>query len=179
MHRVRELRAWSSKMSRPEFIGQLGPFTLVQRPADPIMAQLTMHLGTSRTVGMATRNRLIDEILALVQDFDGLEVIPIPVLAPEQRLTVGRVPECNVILEDPSVSKQHAVLSWDAVHAGCTVADAGSSNGTFVNARELGRAETHLLSDGDVVTFGDAQFMYFDTGSLYEQLRRAAARRGE
>jgi len=164
-------------MSRPDFVRQLGPFTLVQRPPDPIMAQLTLHLGTSRTVGMATRNRLIDEILALVQDFDHLEVIPIPALAQLPGLSIGRVPECNVVLEDPSVSKQHAVLRWDSEQQGCTVADTGSSNGTFVNARELGREEIRLLADGDVVTFGDAQFMYFETGSLYEQLRRAAASR--
>lgn len=178
MMRVRELRSWASKMQREEFARQLGPFTLVQRPPDPVLAQVAMQLNASRTVAMSTRNRLVDEILAMVQGFDGLVVFPIPNLGAEEELTIGRTPECSLVLDEPSVSKSHAVLRWDTVQAGCSIADLGSSNGTFVNARELGEAEEHLLYDGDVVSFGDAQFMYFDTLSLYDQLRLAAARRG-
>lgn len=178
MMHVRELRSWAAKMQRDEFVRQLGPFTLVQRPPDPVLAQVAMQVNAARTVQMSTRNRLVDEILAMVQGFDGLIVLPIPNLGPAEELRIGRVPDCDLVLDDPSVSKAHAVLRWDAVQSGSSIADLGSSNGTFVNARELGDEEELLLYDGDVVSFGDAQFMYLDTGSLYDQLRLAVARRG-
>ena len=64
---------------------------------------------------------------------------------------VGRSPESDVHLPDPSVSRNHALLD---VHNGkLIVRDAGSTNGTFVNQTRVESAELH---PGDVVNFGKA-----------------------
>jgi hypothetical protein len=65
------------------------------------------------------------------------------------RAVVGRSRECDVVLDDPNVSRRHAELRRDG--AGWSVADLGSTNGVKVNGRRVDHAE---LSPGDRVTFG-------------------------
>lgn len=177
MLQIRELRSWAATLGPEEFRHQLGPFVLIQRPAEPVLRQVAMGLGASRTIGMATRNRLVDEVFAMVRGFEGLLVSGLPPMGEAAEINVGRMPHCDLIVEEPSVSKHHAVVRWDASQGGCSVQDLGSSNGTFVNTHSLGRDEEKLLVDGDVVSFGDAQFMYFLTESLYAHLAGAGLTR--
>ncbi len=48
---------------------------------------------------------------------------------------VGRLPTCDLVLNDPSVSRQHATLRL--ADGRCLVQDAGSRFGTFLNGRQL------------------------------------------
>jgi ABC transport system ATP-binding/permease protein len=50
---------------------------------------------------------------------------------------VGRDPLCQVVVEDSRVSRQHVALEWTDGY--WWVRDLGSSNGTFVDGRRLGR----------------------------------------
>jgi len=68
-------------------------------------------------------------------------------------LTVGRLPSCGIMLQDPSVSRQHARLEQRA--DGWWVADLGSSNGT---SRNGSRGKEFALREGDLVTFGAVAF---------------------
>ena len=65
------------------------------------------------------------------------------------RVTVGRSPECEIFLDDVTVSRKHAVIvrSGD----GFGIQDEGSLNGTFVNKK---RVETAELEDGDELQIG-------------------------
>ena len=62
---------------------------------------------------------------------------------------IGRSPECDVFLDDVTVSRRHAEL----VRANdvFTIRDLGSLNGTFVNRR---RIESSVLEDDDEVQVG-------------------------
>ncbi len=72
-------------------------------------------------------------------------------------LEVGRAPELGIVLQDPSVSRRHALVRR---HDGrLTIEDAGSRFGTFVNDRPLRPGETLALKDGDVVRIGHAQIV--------------------
>ncbi|HET7813844.1 MAG TPA: FhaA domain-containing protein [Candidatus Baltobacteraceae bacterium] len=62
---------------------------------------------------------------------------------------VGRSPQCDIVLPDPSVSRSHALL--DVRDGTLFVQDAGSTNGTFVNGE---RVESRKLKAGDTVAFG-------------------------
>jgi hypothetical protein len=64
-------------------------------------------------------------------------------------VTIGRLPECAVVLDDPNVSRRHAQVrrEGDAV----MVVDLGSTNGTRVNGVVV---REHRLAPGDVVTVG-------------------------
>jgi hypothetical protein len=65
------------------------------------------------------------------------------------RLSIGRAPECEVFLDDVTVSRKHAVITRG--DHGYTIEDEGSLNGTYVNRR---RVETASLEDGDEVQIG-------------------------
>lgn len=74
------------------------------------------------------------------------------------RWTVGREPDSDLRIGEPTVSRRHAVV---AVTNGCvTVADLGSTNGTWVNDRRLGEGDRVRLHHGDVVRFGAAPLWF-------------------
>lgn len=66
-----------------------------------------------------------------------------------ESLVVGRDPACELVLEDPRVSKRHARLEWNG--AGWSLEDLGSKNGTFVDGAPAGGAP---LKDGQWISFG-------------------------
>ena len=51
------------------------------------------------------------------------------------RVTIGRSPDCDIFLDDVTVSRRHALLTRHA--GGFTINDQGSLNGTFVNRRRV------------------------------------------
>ena len=63
---------------------------------------------------------------------------------------IGRSPDCDVFLDDVTVSRRHAVLDRSDGEP-FTIRDLGSLNGTFVNRRRIERRE---LEDGDEVQIG-------------------------
>jgi FHA domain/zinc-ribbon domain len=65
------------------------------------------------------------------------------------QVSIGRGPECEIFLDDVTVSRKHAVVMRRA--DGFTIDDEGSLNGTYVNRR---RVETAKLEDGDEVQIG-------------------------
>jgi hypothetical protein len=71
------------------------------------------------------------------------------VLLVHETTTVGRSPDCDVFLDDVTVSRRHAqVLRQDGRFV---IEDKGSLNGTFLNRR---RIESGQLEDGDEVQIG-------------------------
>lgn len=65
---------------------------------------------------------------------------------------LGRSPDVDLVLDDDTVSRCHAVLRGD--RAGLEVEDLGSSNGTAINGNSMVGALS--LLDGDLVSFGSA-----------------------
>ena len=66
-----------------------------------------------------------------------------------ERTTVGRSPDCEIFLDDVTVSRKHATISRRGDQV--TIEDQGSLNGTFVNRR---RVESAPLDDGDEIQIG-------------------------
>ena len=66
-------------------------------------------------------------------------------------LVVGRA-DAHVIVEDPAVSRRHAVVRLEGDRV--TVEDLGSTNGTWVNGRRI-EGPTHL-GPGDVLQIGES-----------------------
>ena len=67
----------------------------------------------------------------------------------EEETTVGRSPDCDVFLDDVTVSRRHALVVRR--EGGFFIEDRGSLNGTFLNRR---RIESGRLEDGDEVQIG-------------------------
>jgi hypothetical protein len=175
---VRDLRTWATTLGPEEFRKQVGPFVLIQRPPDPLLQQLAMTIGMRTLETPRGKDKLVDDLLLMVRGFDDLVVSTLPPLGASAELTVGRLPDCELIVDDPSVSKRHAMLHWDTVQGGCSIQDLGSMNGTFVNTKEIQKGEERLLADGDGLCFGDPEFLYCVTDSLYQQLAGAGLAKG-
>ena len=65
------------------------------------------------------------------------------------RTLVGRSPECQIFLDDVTVSRRHAEIVGDGDTF--TVRDLGSLNGTYVNRK---RIESAVLANDDEVQIG-------------------------
>lgn len=65
------------------------------------------------------------------------------------RTRIGRSPDCEVFLDDVTVSRNHAVLVEE--DGEFFVEDQGSLNGTFVNRRRIDRTPLH---EGDELQVG-------------------------
>src|SRR5919106_298968 len=76
-------------------------------------------------------------------------------LSTGQALTFGRLKNCDVQVDDESVSRKHCTLH--AQEDGVTVADLQSANGTFVNDRRISTAD---LEPGDRLRIGSTVFEF-------------------
>lgn len=162
---VVELRRIASSLKVEGFERQLGPFVLVQRPPDRLTQQKAMQLGAKRTV--ALKRGADSDDMSLLFEFDDLIVATLPPVEAGE-LTVGRMPDCELMVEDPSVSKHHANLGWDASRQVAWVEDLGSSNGTWLNGDKLHVRMT--VRDGDTLSFGDTHFALLHTRTLFSRL---------
>jgi hypothetical protein len=72
-----------------------------------------------------------------------------------ERTRIGRSPDCEIFLDDVTVSRHHAVLVER--DGGFVVEDQGSLNGTFVNRK---RIETAPLAEGDELQIGKYRMTY-------------------
>lgn len=68
--------------------------------------------------------------------------------------TVGRRPDCTIVIEAPFVSGVHAEL--ESRNHAWYVTDLESTNGTFVNGRQV--VGTAYIESDDVVQFGRVKF---------------------
>jgi hypothetical protein len=66
-----------------------------------------------------------------------------------ERTRIGRSPDCEIFLDDVTVSRNHAVLVQQ--NNSFVVEDQGSLNGTFVNRR---RIDSSALENGDELQIG-------------------------
>ncbi len=168
---VKELRSLASSLRAKEFKKQLGPFALIQRPPKDKAPNLPEPAQTS----MANADLVATGILTLLFEFEELSVATLPPLAETDELSVGRLPDCDLILEHSSVSKRHATLKWDRKNARASVADVGSTNGTFLNGSTIAARET-ILRDGDILSFGEVQFWFLLTDTLHEKIGAGTGR---
>jgi hypothetical protein len=73
----------------------------------------------------------------------------------DNRVVVGRSSDADITLDDPEVSRHHAVLFRQGGRL--WIADLGSSNGTAVNGHQLG-SDAIEVGPSDMLSFGTATF---------------------
>lgn len=76
-----------------------------------------------------------------------------------ERLTVGRAADSDIMLDDVTVSRNHA--EFVARDGGWDIVDMGSLNGTYVNQKTMER--WHLTS-GDLIQIGKFRLQYLHAG---------------
>ena len=70
------------------------------------------------------------------------------------RLTIGRGNDCDLVLDEPEMSRRHAMV--EATPAGIWLRDLGSANGTYVNGVQVRDA---VLYTGDQLAFDRNRFL--------------------
>lgn len=90
----------------------------------------------------------------------------------DQPVRVGRSRSCDVRVDIDSVSKVHAIFTFNRDDGQVTLADAGSRNGTFINGERIGDTAGAVWS-GAFVGFGDSVFVFLDPSTLRKLSRLA------
>jgi pSer/pThr/pTyr-binding forkhead associated (FHA) protein len=68
--------------------------------------------------------------------------------------TIGRNPECDIFLDDITVSRKHATITFDEEFK---FTDSGSLNGSYVNNE---RATSSSLHSGDEIQIGKFHLVF-------------------
>jgi FHA domain len=106
------------------------------------------------------------ELVARVTLGEKVQEMPLSLIPGGKRLSVGRVSDNDLALNDGSVSKIHAALTMNN-QGTLLVADTGSTNGTYINGRRISYGEARQIDDGDVVGFGDVEVRFRRTSDNY------------
>ena len=163
---VKDLKRIAASFDRAGFEKQLGPFVLIHRPTTEFAHQQSMKLGASKTVALSPGSNR--DKLSLLLQLDECLVSTLPPMSTGNQLLVGRMPDCEIVVDDPSVSKNHARLTWLPDQNFAMLEDLNSSNGTRVNGLEV--KQSRPLNDADELSFGDARFCFLRTTSLHARL---------
>ncbi|MCL1798454.1 MAG: FHA domain-containing protein [Eggerthellaceae bacterium] len=74
--------------------------------------------------------------------------------------SVGRSPQCNIFLNDMTVSRDHALISQ--VPDGFSISDCNSFNGVWINNKNVNKAR---LCEGDIVQIGAFCLLYQESNA--------------
>lgn len=129
----------------------------------------TIQLGDYRLELMdetqqAVEARALDQLVSAAQLPDRFVIVQGPGVGTvyplnEQKLLVGRGEECQIALDDASVSRVHVEVL--RTEHGLMILDQGSSNGLRINGADLPSA---MLRSGDVVELGDVRLKFVPAG---------------
>ena len=75
-------------------------------------------------------------------------------------LTLGRGGDCDIVIDDSSVSRLHAVLHVGAV---IEIEDRGSHNGTRIGERRVASGQRRAVLSGEVIHLGTATLVIFES----------------
>ena len=73
----------------------------------------------------------------------------------DRALSIGRLPECDIVIPDSRVSRRHAEIRPTV--DGFSLVDLGSTNGSTVNGE---RTTQRTLRDGDELVFGNTRLVF-------------------
>lgn len=125
---------------------------LKARLLDPRRLIGDLNLRPSRIGAWSGLRRVVEAIsarVARVKDADVVTLLALDWTGQQEELIVGRQLDCDVVLTDPSVSRQHARLVFRGSR--WIIQDLESTNGTILNGNRIGRSELH---PGDRLALG-------------------------
>jgi len=132
-----------------------GEFEAELKAADEAKRQQTLEAPTRSPF-----EKIPDiKIVARITMRGDVKEIPLFFKPGGRRVSVGRVADNEIALNDSSVSKIHAAVTMNQ-EGTLLVADTGSTNGTFINGRRIVYGEARQIEAGDVVGFGDVEVRF-------------------
>lgn len=139
-------------------IPSAGETTIIGMPAIQIPVTTSGERPLTQE-DLQTISRLADDTALLIATRGALSGSRY--LLDEDEVTVGRDPRADILLDDSTVSRQHAVFCRE--NGAYTVIDAGSLNGTYVNRQRVDKA---TLKNGDEIMIGKFRLIYFTNSAV-------------
>lgn len=139
-------------------IPSAGETTIIGMPAIQIPVTTSGERPLTQE-DLQTISRLADDTALLIATRGALSGSRY--LLDEDEVTVGRDPCADILLDDSTVSRQHAVFRRE--NGAYTVIDAGSLNGTYVNRQRVDKA---TLKNGDEIMIGKFRLIYFTNSAV-------------
>ena len=139
-------------------IPSAGETTIIGMPASQIPVTTSGERPLTQE-DLQTISRLADDTALLIATRGALSGSRY--LLDEDEVTVGRDPRADILLDDSTVSRQHAVFRRE--NGAYTVIDAGSLNGTYVNRQRVDKA---TLKNGDEIMIGKFRLIYFTNSAV-------------
>ncbi len=95
----------------------------------------------------------------------------------EGKLNIGRHTQNDIVLDDPTVSRRHATISYEDLRH--YLSDQSSRTGTLLNKNLIQPDEPQLLNDEDEIEIGQVTFTFRDPNKTigkaqYEEALRAS-----
>ena len=144
---VKELVEVAKEHAKTEGYTFLGPVS-VSMGTDESLKPGTMLVAGELAPGQGTATLTLPDGRRVVLDQD--------------KVTLGRLPECELAVADPNVSRRHAEVRRGA-DSTWLVADLGSTNGTKVNGVRI--SGTRQLEDGDEISVGSTTVRFEASGA--------------
>lgn len=85
--------------------------------------------------------------------------LPETPLSKTHSITIGRQAGAHLLIDEASVSRRHAVISF--INGHYMVQDLGSTNGTFVNDKRVELARPCIVQTNDLLRFGNSVIFKF------------------
>ena len=139
-------------------IPSAGETTIIGMPAIQIPVTTSGERPLTQE-DLQTISRLADDTALLIATRGALSGSRY--LLDEDEVTVGRDPRADILLDDSTVSRQHAVFRRE--NGAYTVIDAGGLNGTYVNRQRVDKA---TLKNGDEIMIGKFRLIYFTNSAV-------------
>jgi len=164
MESVDKYRLLASRATRGDFIRHKEGLFLLKRPRKhPTIGPPAMEISYVTVHAKYNVDPFATEwLIAPVKKREGN---PYP-----DRFSIGRAPNCDIVLRVHFISKVHAHILRES-DGSFSLRDNQASNSTFHNGRSLESGSKCPLALGDEVSFGAMDFEFVDAGQLYGILR--------
>jgi pSer/pThr/pTyr-binding forkhead associated (FHA) protein len=134
---------------------RLGGNEPVQDSASALLSELLDSVSESE-------KETVDQILNGPADKAMLLILKGPAkgsryLITKQGSTIGRSHESEIFLDDVTVSRKHAAISFLSSESVFEIVDSSSLNGTYINSQNI---EKHKLQNGDQVHVGKFHLVF-------------------
>ena len=96
-------------------------------------------------------------------------------LIPPGQILLGRSRDCDIIIQSPQISRQHAQLFWESNEKSWSLVDLGSRSGTRLNGERIPSGRPCVIRKGDRIGLPDLMLQVrdaMDDSTIMESIRR-------
>lgn len=167
MERFRDFVKVVATLSAKEFLEQF-PHPLLFYSEVPHAMDAFIHTRLMSGSASQQIDRFSDQVL------DFIALLPNPRTGRDfpDKAFIGRDAKRDYVIQHSTVSNRHACLMYDREKEVYKLIDSGSTNGTMVRGKDVVPGDPIAVYDGDVITFGRLNFLFFSPKGAYRYMRQ-------